>query len=260
MVTVEARPLAGGLDDAAAELMALKHPAVPRFLAAFAAEGRYWLIQEYLPARTMLKASMEVLDLVTELLAVLAELHRVGVVHGALSPSRVVVDDDDLYLVGWSLRLPGEAAGNESYAAPEQERGETGPAADVYSAGALAVRLITGRRFERVGDDWTERVHPRVAAVLIALLDPDPGARPTAAEAASLFRALGDLPEPVRAPSTTPQAAPAESAPSRFSVSLVEVMIAVAIIGVLAAVAIPALVSETESEEPANVEAPALAP
>jgi serine/threonine protein kinase len=167
----------------------------------------------------------------------------------------VVVDGDDLYLVGWSLRLPGEPAGNESYAAPEQEWGETGPASDVYSVGALAVRLITGRRFDRVGDDWTESVHPRVAAVLMAMLEPEPRARPTAAKASSVLRALADIPES-RA-SAAQDSTPVESAASGSGLSLVQLMIAVAIIGVLAAVAIPLLV-ETESEEPADVEAPAL--
>jgi len=63
MVTVEVRPIAPGLDQAAAALMALKHSAVPRFVDAFATEEWYWLVQEYLPAKTMPESSMGLFDL-----------------------------------------------------------------------------------------------------------------------------------------------------------------------------------------------------
>ncbi|MFD5826100.1 serine/threonine-protein kinase [Lentzea sp. NPDC060358] len=101
----------------------------------------------------------EALDVLRQVTAGVAALHRTGVVHRDLKPSNVLLRWDtearrevavvaDLGL-GKSLADGSGftvAAGSSGYAAPEQRRlgGGIGPRSDVYALGALAYRLLTG--------------------------------------------------------------------------------------------------------------------
>jgi serine/threonine-protein kinase len=98
------------------------------------------------------------------LLRVIAEAvqhaHERGVVHRDLKPSNILVDAADQPLVtdfglakrvadGASLTRTGAILGTPSYMAPEQAEGSgngnPGPAADVYSMGAMLYEMLTGR-------------------------------------------------------------------------------------------------------------------
>jgi Protein kinase domain len=85
----------------------------------------------------------------------LAPAHRVGLVHGSLSPFSVLVRDDGQVLVtdvGLLPALrpaaasPGRPWGRAPYLSPEQAAGETvHPSSDVYVIGSLLYEMLAGR-------------------------------------------------------------------------------------------------------------------
>jgi tRNA A-37 threonylcarbamoyl transferase component Bud32 len=142
------------------------------------------------------------------LLDALAYVHARGVAHGDLKPSNLL------------LRAPGEvvladfgaaelrdadegaraaaAAGTPQYLAPERLRGERPAAAsDLYAAGAVLWEMAAGRPLRTHADlmagalaspplspDARAALGPRLAAVVSALVDASPAARPASAREA----------------------------------------------------------------------------
>jgi len=120
-------------------------------------------------------------------------LHQQNIVHRDLKPSNILLDaEEHPYVTDFGLakmREPGSEstttgviAGTFSYMAPEQATGhgaEVGPAADIYSLGAILYELLTGQppfREENPLDTWMavlgreaippRRLNPRIPAGL----------------------------------------------------------------------------------------------
>ncbi len=138
----------------------------------------------------------ETVTVLAPLLRTLAELHRRGIVHGDVSASNVLLTREgrpmltDLGRARLVGQRPTAARGTREYLAPEVNApGPPTAAADVYAAGALGWRLITG---EPVPAGLVRRPLSTVVAsaptalgfVIDDCLRGDPTVRPTADRAA----------------------------------------------------------------------------
>jgi serine/threonine-protein kinase len=129
-------------------------------------EGQAYFSMKYVPGRTLaelvdagpLPQRQAALYLAAIARAV-QHAHDKGILHRDLKPSNVILDETDQPLVtdfGLAKRVEGDPSltgtgailGTPSYMAPEQTQpGDRppGPAADIYSLGAILYELLTGR-------------------------------------------------------------------------------------------------------------------
>jgi len=143
-------------------LIKLHHPQIARVVDCFIQEGRDYLALEYIAGKTLrqlVKTSgprkvYEVKAWLTELLDILEYLHGCAppVLHRDLTPDNIVLKTDGTIAVidfGAANEFLGTATGTlvgkQSYVSPEQFRGKAEPRSDLYSLGATAYFLITGR-------------------------------------------------------------------------------------------------------------------
>ena len=160
-------PTAAARFRAEAEAVArLRHPNIVQIYDVGEAAGVPFLELEYLPGGSLADAldgtprpAAEAARLIEPLARAVAEAHRLGIVHRDLKPANILLTADgepkvtDFGLArslasDVGLTHTGQIIGTPSYMAPEQaEAGavEVGPAADVYSLGAILYELLTGR-------------------------------------------------------------------------------------------------------------------
>lgn len=172
----------------------------------------------------------ELITVVAPLTGALADLHRVGVVHGDVSPGNVLFLGDGMPMLSdvGVARLVGEPVGvlhgTDGMVAPEVIEGfPPGPEADVYAVGALAWMCLTGQPPGWVGtradlEDLAPHLSQDVRDLLQHCLAPEPEDRPDAEEVSLSVLGLGD-PEPVE---VAPQADAALSLTRRLRAAATE--------------------------------------
>src|SRR6185437_9098148 len=103
------------------------------------------MLSEVLPARSL--TPNEAREMLGPVLEALAYLHGKGLVHGHLTPSNVLVINDQLKLSVDRVHAADEAGGVpprfDDYDAPEAAREKLTAAADVWSLGVLLVEALT---------------------------------------------------------------------------------------------------------------------
>ena len=201
----------------AATLDRLRHPRIPRVIDAFDCDGRFCLIQEYIPGASLdgsldlLRRKQRIGELLRQLLTLLTVVHAGGLVHGDIHPANLIPSSDGtaLFLVDFSLlRARIEARGGRHgsseaslsemgrpyFSAPERARfGHLTAATDLYALGLTALTLYTGQSPEALYDQsqgsWSfEGVDPEVVRWLEPMLRESPARRPqTAADALRLL-------------------------------------------------------------------------
>ncbi|MGE3819878.1 MAG: protein kinase [Isosphaeraceae bacterium] len=213
---------------------ALRHPNVVTVFAVGEAAGLPYYAMEFLPAGP-LSARLDgspfplarAVALAEAVAGALHHAHENGVVHRDVKPGNILIDATEgggrnlipkVSDFGTAKRpepstapTPSHAIlGTVEYMAPEQAFGrsrDAGPAADVYSLGAVLYELLTGRRPFRGATPYEtlllvrneEPVHPRrlrpviprdLETVCLKCLEKDPGRRyATAADLAADLRA-----------------------------------------------------------------------
>jgi serine/threonine-protein kinase len=239
----------------AAVLYQIQHPQIPQFRANFEQDQRLFLVQDYVEGKTYhallsqrLAASpygnggfseAEVLQLMQQLLPVLAYIHSKGIIHRDISPGNLIRRDQDQLPVLIDFGVVKEVAsrvqptyvdratavGKIGYAPMEQiQTGQAYPNSDLYSLAVTMIVLLTGREPQQLFDDRTMTwfwqtlvpVSPGFAQVLNRMLNYKPGDRyQSAQEVLQALQSMGSQPvvyPPTQAPaypSTYPQSPPA---------------------------------------------------
>jgi len=141
------------------------HPQIPRLLAHFEAEGRFYLVQDYIEGNTL---EMElgqpwpapaVETMLREVLTVLAFVHNQGVIHRDLKPSNLMRrrQDGRLMLIDFGAvkaftpqRNITIGIGTPGYMPPEQQAGQPEYSSDLFALGMIALEALTGTRPDRL--------------------------------------------------------------------------------------------------------------
>ena len=200
------------LEHEAALLARLAHPVVVRGFGAAPDERFPHLVLEHLEGPTLAElisehgalALEQLLPLGLHVASALHYLAAEGVLHLDVKPSNVVMGAPPRLIDLSVARTLAEAAGvrrplgTDAYMAPEQCRpdGGIGPPADVFGLAATLHHAVAGEPpFAPDGERFPQlraapralprRTPPQLVSILRAGLDPEPGARPAAAELAS---------------------------------------------------------------------------
>ncbi len=142
-----------------------RHPAIAAAVAAGVEGSTAWLAQEYVPGEALdavLRGfgpppPAEALVTLTRIAEALDRAAGEGIHHGVLHPRDILVDEGgdarviDIGVAQALERCHIRPPVRRPYSAPERTRDAWDGAADIYSLGAIAFELITGRRLAGPG-------------------------------------------------------------------------------------------------------------
>ena len=211
-------------------LYKIHHPQIPQFRATFEQDGRLFLVQDYIAGKTYWKllqerqgigktlTEVEIIQLLQQILPVLAHLHIRGIIHRDLSPDNIIEREVDSKPVLIDFGVVNEIAtqiqainpasvttvGKLGYAPIEQmQTGRAYASSDLYSLAVSAIVLLTGKQPPELFDDeqfswnwqrWT-KVSPEFAFLLDRMLSYRPSDRyQSVAEVAKALQSVVELP------------------------------------------------------------------
>ncbi len=140
-----------------------QHPQIPSLFAYFQQERWFYLVQEYIDGKNLaeelqekgLFSETEVYQILQNILPILQYIHQHQVIHRDIKPANIMrrSSDNKLILIDFGiaklfsatdLEKTGTIIGTPEFMAPEQMRGKTLPASDLYSLGLTCIYLLTG--------------------------------------------------------------------------------------------------------------------
>lgn len=215
---LESGPAQDRFRNMAGQARQLTYPSILRLQEAILAQDRAVLHFEAFTGQPMSRRlrgpwrplPSTALNILVQVGEALAAAHKLGLIHGWLSPNTILVDDDErIKLVGFGLDalFPADDGTAIAYRAPEVSDGVMpGPTADIFSFGLLGVELFgallpidwTQRAIDPAtvqwSDDVTEVVPESVRTALVRCLASDPLARPSAERLRTILSSLGLVP------------------------------------------------------------------
>lgn len=179
------------------------HSQIPTLMAHFTQDQQLYLVQEWIEGQTLFEeirqrqaySETQIWGLLKDLLPTLKFIHDRGVIHRDIKPANLIRRRSDQTLVlidfgiakvvsGTASLLTGTIIGSPEYMAPEQNRGKTLPASDLYSVGVVCIQLLTNRSpfdmFDIGENRWVwrqylppgRRISDRLGKILDRLLSP----------------------------------------------------------------------------------------
>ncbi len=152
--------------DEARAAAQLQHAGIVHVHEVGELHGQHFFAMEYVEGESLARHAAagpmdfaRAVGLMTAVARAVDHLHRQGILHRDLKPSNILIDSEGRpHVTDFGLAktladdsqptATGVIAGTPSYMAPEQasgRRAELGPAADVYSLGAVLYELLTGQ-------------------------------------------------------------------------------------------------------------------
>ncbi len=157
------------LFDSEAEILELlgKHDRIPELYAFFEEEKEFYLVQQFIPGHPLteelpphksIKSESYVIDMLKEMLEVLAFIHQRQIIHRDIKPANIIRcnQDNRLVLIDFGAvkllqpqskeetELNTIAIGTRGYTPPEQFAGHPRLSSDIYALGAIAIQALTG--------------------------------------------------------------------------------------------------------------------
>lgn len=173
-----------------------QHEQVPSTFAAFDFEQSFYIVQEFVPGRSLQDeivvgqpwSQQDVLNLLKEVLPVIAFAQRHGVVHGNLKPSKMIRRKLDNRLVlldfGSIKAISQNIASKEThqelekisplsrlYLSPEQYRRQALFCSDHYALGMLTIQALTGLPPEKLPTGQAANLQGEIVALLERIPD-----------------------------------------------------------------------------------------
>jgi predicted Ser/Thr protein kinase len=154
-------------------LSRIDHPQIVKLFDVFVEDHRAYLVMERITGKTLKKlvddrgplSEADVVAYAVQMCSILNYLHAQNppVIHRDFTPDNLMLSDEQkICLIDFSvaqqieINITGSVVGKHLYMAPEQFRGKSSAASDIYSLGATLSFLLTGKEPEAIAVS-----HPR---------------------------------------------------------------------------------------------------
>lgn len=191
-------------------LVGLNHDRIAKVYDHFVENNRNYLLIEYINGQNLRQYVAKngpqpegtVLTWAKSMAEILAYLHSGSppIVHRDITPENLILKDETIHLIDFGAAneflgtATGTVVGKQAFISPEQFRGKTTPASDVYSLGGTLHFLLTGQNPLAIAVCNPRKLRPEISEPLNELIAQctaqDSSSRPTAKQLADRLTEL----------------------------------------------------------------------